>query len=340
MIIDLPRFITQEKPYWTELEGRLKYMEEHPEESLPLQEISRLHYLYRRASSDLGKIITFSAEPEIRLYLETLVSRAYSEVHETRQRSVRFSPWIWLSKTLPSTFRRHIMAFSLSCLITLAGVIFGSVSLAVDPDSRHATMAFGHDLLTPTERVRNEEKMTNDHLSGQKASFSAYLMQNNIRVSLLTLALGMTFGLGSIVVLFSNGVTLGAISADYILDGQSVFLAGWLLPHGSTEIPAILIAGQASFVLASALIGWGRPLTLRQRLREIAPDLTTLIGAIILLLIMAGLVESFFSQYHEPLIPYSFKIIFGTIQLMLLTFYLSFAGRSRTTVNPGHSNGI
>ena len=32
---------------------------------------------------------------------------------------------------------------------------------------------------------------------------------------------------------------------DYILAGESVFLLGWLLPHGAIEIPAILLAGQA-----------------------------------------------------------------------------------------------
>ena len=30
-----------------------------------------------------------------------------------------------------------------------------------------------------------------------------------------------------------------------------------------------------------------------------------------LLLIWAGLVEAFFSQYHEPTLPYPFKIVFG-----------------------------
>ena len=46
---------------------------------------------------------------------------------------------------------------------------------------------------------------------------------------------------------------------DDIAGGQAVFLAGWLLPHGSIEIPAILLGGQAGLILAGALIGWGSP---------------------------------------------------------------------------------
>ena len=69
-------------------------------------------------------------------------------------------------------------------------------------------------------------------LSGEKAGFSANLMTHNIQVTVLTMALGMTWGVGTLIMLFYNGVILGAVSADYILGGQGVFLAGWLLPHG------------------------------------------------------------------------------------------------------------
>jgi len=47
----------------------------------------------------------------------------------------------------------------------------------------------------------------------------------------------MTCGLGTIILLFYNGVILGAVVVDYILAGQATFLLGWLLPHGSFEIP-------------------------------------------------------------------------------------------------------
>ena len=76
-------------------------------------------------------------------------------------------------------------------------------------------------------------------------------------VQVLVLAMGMTWGIGTILLIFYNGVILGAVAIDYILAGQTKFLMGWLMPHGVIEIPAVLIAGQAGFVLARALIGWG-----------------------------------------------------------------------------------
>ena len=73
----------------------------------------------------------------------------------------------------------------------------------------------------------------------------------------------MTWGVGTILMLFYNGIMLGGVAVDYIRAGQTKFLLGWLMPHGVVEIPAILIAGQAGLLLALALIGWGRrtPLT-------------------------------------------------------------------------------
>jgi uncharacterized membrane protein SpoIIM required for sporulation len=322
MIIDLPKFIATGQPFWNELDQLLKRLEEDPHRPLPLEQARRFHYLYERAAADLARLNTFANEPDTRRYLESLVARAYGEIHETREKPHRFRPYHWLTVVFPRTFRRHANAFWLTVAITLAGCAFGGFATVFDPDSRHVTMPFGHDQMKPSERVAREEKARSDRFEGERTTFSAYLMTHNIKVSIFTMALGMTWGVGTILELFYNGVILGAICTDYIADGQGKFLAGWLLPHGSFEIPAILIAGQAGLLLGRALIGRGTRKNLSERLREISTDLVTLIGGVAVLLVWAGLVESFFSQYHEPLVPYSAKIAFGLVELVLLALFL------------------
>jgi uncharacterized membrane protein SpoIIM required for sporulation len=88
------------------------------------------------------------------------------------------------------------------------------------------------------------------------------------------------------------------------------------------------MAGQAGLVLAQALIGRGQRSTLAARLRAVGPDLATLIAGVALLLVWAGLVEAFLSQFHAPVLPYEFKIAFGTAELVVLTLFLSRAGRT------------
>ena len=326
MIIDLQQFVASERPAWAELEKLLDRIEAEPNWRMPLEQLQRFHLLYERTASDLARIATFSAEPETRRYLENLVARAYGEIHETRERRRRVYPLRWFMQTLPQTFRRHIRQFYLSVAITLVGCAFGGLALWFDPDSRHTTMAFGHDDVTPEQRVAREEKAVNSGLSDGKTYFSAFLMTHNTKVSILTLALGITWGVGTGIMLFYNGVILGAVAMDYIRAGQTKFLLGWLLPHGVIEIPAILIAGQAGLVLAVGLIGWGRRVPLAARLREVSRDLMTLIFGVGLMLIWAGIIEAFLSQYHEPLIPYELKIAFGLVELILLCLFLARSG--------------
>ena len=326
MILDLQKFIDQERPRWTELERILEHLAAEPLARMDLAGVRRMHYLYERASSDLAKIKSFAAETEIRAYLESLVSRAYSEMHESRESRARFRPVRWFLVTFPQTFRRHIRCFHLALAITLAGCAFGGAAVALDPEAKETIMPWSHLGGDPSERVREEEQTHEDRLQGEKAQFSSYLMTHNIQVSIFAMSLGLTFGVGTIILLFYNGVILGAVAIDYATAGETPFLAGWLLPHGSIEIPAILIAGQAGFVLALALIGRGSRSTLRERMRAAVPDLVTLIGGTAVLLVWAGIVEAFFSQYHEPVLPYALKISIGAIEWAALVLYLSRSG--------------
>ncbi len=328
MIIDLDRFVASERPCWSELESALEKLEADPEHRMSMEGLRRFHLLYERTAADLAKITTFSAEPETRRYLENLVARAYGEIHETRERRARLRMLPWFLQTLPQTFRQHARAFYVSLAITLAGCSFGSLAMLLDPASKPILMPFPHLLQDPAKRVAEEEHARSDRLAGQKTSFSTFLMTHNIRISILTMAMGMSWGVGTIILLFYNGVMLGAVAADYVRAGQIKFLLGWLLPHGVIEIPAILIAGQAGLVLAFALVGWGDRSTLRVRLRIVSRDVVTLVFGVGLLLVWAGIVEAFLSQYHEPVLPYSMKIAFGLVELVLLCLFLAKAGKN------------
>lgn len=329
MIVDLQRFLANERPVWSELEGMLDQLEREPGVRMSLEQAQRFHCLFERTAADLAKLRTFSSEPETRRYLEHLVARAYGEIHETRDRHRGFRPLHWFFATLPQTFRRHLRAFAMSLTVTVAGCLLGGFALALDPEAKPVLMPFPHLQQDPAQRVAQEEQATADRLAGAKTTFSAFLMTHNTKVSILTLALGMSWGVGTVLMLFYNGVILGAVTVDYVAAGQARFLLGWLLPHGAIEIPAILIAGQAGFVLASALIGWGSRRPLTARLRQVSGDIVTLIFGVALLLVWAGFVEAFLSQYHEPVIPYTAKIAFGALELAALTLFLARSGGTR-----------
>ena len=334
MIVNLERFLAEEQLYWQELQTALDRLEREPESRPTLDAAKRLHYLYERAAADLAKVTRFAPEAEIRRYLETLVARAYAEIHEVRRMQRRFPPLAWLFGTFPQTFRRHINAFYLAAAITGLGCLIGALILILDPGAKQVLMPFAHLQMSPSERVQMEEEQAPDRHDGGKAGFASFLMTHNIRVSIFTFSLGVFWGLGTLFMLFYNGVLLGAVCADFVVAGEGAFVAGWLLPHGSIEIPAILLAGQAGLVLAGALIGRNSRRRWSTRLRDTGGDLVTLLGGLALLLVWAGVVEAFLSQYHEPILPYAVKIAFGGVELLLLFLFLALAGRKTVDASP------
>ncbi|WP_324726018.1 stage II sporulation protein M [Actomonas aquatica] len=331
--MDLDKFIAAERPGWLRLDEMLARRAEDPWAEMTLEEARELERLYLRASADLARLSTLAAEPDVQRYLERLVARGYAEVHGGEVRRERFQVWRWLRVTLPQAWRRQRKAFGLALALMLVGAAFGGAAVAFDPEAKPVIMPFSHLLGDPSERVAEEEAQSRSP-SGHHSTFAGQLMTHNTQVTLTALALGLTWGVGTLVLMFYNGVILGAVVVDYVLAGETTFLLGWLLPHGSIELPAILVGGQAGFVLAGALLGRGQRQRLADRLRAVAGDVVTLAVGAALMLVWAGIVESFISQYHEPVLPYWLKITMGLLELTALIAYLGWSGRGAERALP------
>jgi uncharacterized membrane protein SpoIIM required for sporulation len=212
-------------------------------------------------------------------------------LHKKGARGTTWQPLDWFWRGFPAAFRRQVVFFWTAVLLTLLGAAFGAGLVAVDPDHKNDLIPeqFSGHRGDPNDRVAREEVGGGDERLGDvHASFASQLMTHNIQVGLAILALGFTFGVGTVVLLFYNGVILGVIAYDYVLAGQTRFLLAWLLPHGVVELPAIFIAGQAGLLIASASLGWrdGRPWS--ERLRAVRGDLATLAGGMAVMLVWAG----------------------------------------------------
>ncbi|MGJ8639117.1 MAG: stage II sporulation protein M [Opitutaceae bacterium] len=330
MILDVEKFIRRRRADWNEFEGMLTQLEAGDRRTFDVENAQRFYYLYECIAADLTKLSAYAVEPHTKQYLESLVARGFGEMHGTVSRRLPFAQaFLTFLAAFPITVRRHFKALIWVFVIFGGGAIFGAGALGLDPSSKSVLMPFSHLQGDPSDRVAEEEAREGKNMEDGKSTFSTYLMTHNTKVSIMTLALGMTFGIGTSIFLFYNGAILGAVMMDYVLAGETVFLTGWLLPHGSVEIPAILLAGQGGLILGSTLLFAKNRMSLGERLRSIRGDLVVLISGIAVLLVWAGIIESFFSQYHEPVLPYSVKIAFGALQLAGVFAYFMFAGRKQ-----------
>lgn len=329
MILNLERFQAQARPRWKNLESLLVRLEGRPDRRLDPIEAHQLQELYAQASADLNRVTHGALAPELRQYLERLVGRAYAELYyapPTRSEIWQPRRWLRIFTAFPESFRRQSRYFALALLITILGCAFGGFSVRYDPAAVDVLLPADY-LRNPGERVHEEEQGQARHLGSvqTEAAFSAQLIRHNIQVALLAAALGVTFGIGTALLLFENGILLGAVAVHYTQQGFGLFMTAWLLPHGVFEIPSILIAGQAGFYLARLLLHRREDRNLRQSMRE----WLVLVAGLAMMLVWAGIMEAFFSQHHAPVLPYGFKVAVAVAELMLLTIYLSFIGRGK-----------
>ena len=103
-------------------------------------------------------------------------------------------------------------------------------------------------------RILYDDKTAADML----AAFAMFLFTHNASVGMLCFAAGLRRRRAALLLLFSNGLLLGAFGALYQDRGLGLEFWAWVLPHGVTELLAVVLCGAAGLVLADALLFPGR----------------------------------------------------------------------------------
>lgn len=306
--MEMAEFIESRRPRWEKLEALLDRSESHGLAKLSLEEARTLGKLYRAVSSDLLWVRARSGSADVNAYLNDLVGRAYALTYPGRRPRLA-DVWGFVSRGFPALLHREWRMYVASVLLLLAGTGFGYLGMLVDPDAAHYLVPGEHLNLDPVKRAADEaagEGMT----AGQQAQFTTFLFTHNIQVAFLAFALGITLGLGTAVMLFTNGLFLGALAQVYTAKGMAGWFWAWILPHGIPEITAICIAGAAGLVIARGLVA-PRGLRRGQALRQEAVTAVKLLFGTLALFVLAGFIEGTVSQIHPPKLSVAFKIAFA-----------------------------
>ena len=311
---------------WRELEDLIADADKRGLRTLSAEQLARLPHLYRATLSSLSVARSISLDRALTEYLENLVGRAYFVVYGTRQHLRRQLADFFLWK-LPSTIRKAKWHILFATIVTAAATIAAYKLTLHDMDYYYAfagDMAQGRTPASSTAELRDVLYHT-ESFSGALADFASHLFSNNARVGILAFATGFVAGLPTLLLLFYNGLVLGAFWALYESRGLGVDLWAWLLPHGVTELLAVILCGAGGFLLAHGLVFPGsrtRMDSLRERGRSAA---TVVIGAVLMLFI-AGLIEGIFRQIVTDItVRYA---VAGTTAAWWI-FYFGFVGRRR-----------
>ncbi|NNB90422.1 stage II sporulation protein M [Corallococcus exiguus] len=306
--MEMAEFIETRRPRWQQLESLLDKSEGEGLRKLSLDEARSLGKLYRAVSSDLLWVRARSGSADVSAYLNDLVGRAYALTYPGRR--PRFADvWAFVARGFPALLHHEWRMYVASVLLFLAGAGFGYVGMVVDPDAAHYLVPGQHMSLDPVKRAADEaagKGMTVE----EQAQFTTFLFTHNIQVAFLAFALGVTLGLGTAVMLFVNGLFLGALAQVYAAKGMAGWFWAWILPHGIPEISAICIAGAAGLVIARGMVAPGG-LSRGQALRKEAVTAVKMLFGTLVLFVLAGFIEGTVSQIHPPKLSVAFKVGFA-----------------------------
>jgi uncharacterized membrane protein SpoIIM required for sporulation len=148
---------------------------------------------------------------------------------------------------------------------------------------------------------------------------SAMIMTNNIRVALSAFALGISACIGTVYALVYNGIIMGGL-AGYLTGTGGNMLVFWslILPHGILELTAIFLSGACGLMIGRAVVIPGE-FSRRHALIKAAKEAAFLIPGIVLLLVVAGLIEGFFTPLA---LPPAVKLTFAGLTFTGLVVYI------------------
>ncbi len=315
--MNVNRWIARREPNWKQLDELLTRIERRGLRSLSTAEIKHLASLYRSVSADLARARTNQARVGNTIVqdLQRLTSRSYSQVYQGSRKqewknAIDFYRW-GLPEVVQQTFLYTAIATG---LFLIGGLIAWWFSWR-DPQFL--------ELIVPEHlirTVRDEGKLWMGSILGSEPTAASQIMTNNLGVTFKAVAGGMTIGIYTMFLLFTNGLLIGAIGTLVGQNNLAFPFWAFVFPHGSLELPAIFFSGGAGLLIARGILFPGQYRRI-DAIKVYSLKAAQLMFGVIPMLVIAGTIEGFFSP--SPLVPDPLKYLTGIGLFVALVRYCS-----------------
>jgi uncharacterized membrane protein SpoIIM required for sporulation len=316
------RWIEQRQYSWNRLDTLTRQVEGQGLHALAGAELREFGLLYRQIAADLSAVRADRASGTLEEYLNGLLSRAHNRIYAGRRTGfgtvLRFMTWEY-----PRIFRRLFPYVLTAFLVSVAGGAVGVLLALARPEFMH--LFLGPQMVATIER----HEMWTQSIVSMKPQASSAILTNNIGVSFMAYAGGIAAGLGTLYLMFYNGLMIGVIATACSRAHMALDLFSFIAAHGALELPSIFIAGGAGLRLAAGLLFPG-VLSRRDSLTLGARESIRLLAGVVPLLVVAGLLEAFLSPSGAAV---GVKFAVGGVLLLGLAFWLVEGGRG--TRHPG-----
>ena len=281
--------------------------------ALPHQELRELALLYRQTAADLSIARDDPASAALARYLNTLLGRAHNVIYAGNPEKGRGIIHFY-TRVFPGVCRQTL-PYTLTALAIFACGMFGGLVIAWS-DPGFERLILGGAML---DTIGRGEMWTHSIVAIKPLAASA-IMKNNLSVSFAAFGGGILAGLGTVYLMFFNGLLMGVIAVACDRAGMSLSLWSFVAPHGVLELPAIFIAGGAGLLIGKGMLVPGLQ-SRRDSLAEASALAVQLLLGVIPLLIVAGTIEGFVSPSS---VSVATKFTIAASGLILLAAYVFF----------------
>lgn len=279
--------------------------------SLTRAELQELTLLYRQTAADLSTLREDPSGGQLAEYVNRLLGRAHNTIYFGKRGSFS-SIWRFYRNDYPALFRRNLRMVLPAFALFVAGGIAGTLTTIKHPQFPERIV--GPEMMKKIER----KEMWTSSVVAIKPLASSAIATNNLSVSFGAFAFGISGGIVTAYMLLFNGLLMGVIGTACAQAGMSLKLWSFVAPHGALELPAIFIAGGGGFRIAQGLLFPGT-LPRGLSLTRAGTEAIKLLFGVIPMLLIAGVIEGFFSPSN---VPVSLKFAVCAALAVLLGMYL------------------
>ena len=291
--------IQRMQPVWDELRDLITRCKKEGLRRMSPDDIARLEQRYRQTTIHLAQLRSRSTNRQLIDQVNHLVAEAHSLIYAAPKdsfaaRIVRF--YIsGFSRAIARTWKFQ----TASLLLLLIGTIGGYYASMRDPVAAYA-LVIPDDYRLPgasEEQLVSVLRGGRDMGATDKLYFMSFLLTHNTKVGFRAMAGGILAGIPTLFLMAYTGAFLGAFTAVHAQQGVVGEWWAWILPHGVTEIGAIVLCGGAGLLLGMAVLRPGK-LTRQASLVNAGRESLRISLGVIPMFILAGFIESFVRQSH------------------------------------------
>ena len=300
------QFIQQNKEKWTEFEHLLNDTERDPD---------KLHDVFTQITDDLSHARTFYPTRSVRAYLNGVAQLIFTDIYKQKKSPLSKLRYFFTDE-MPQVIYECRSSFFWALAFFILSFAIGYFSGMRDPDFIKTILGDSYVDMT-VENIKSGDPMAVYKKSG-RFDMTFGIMENNMRVTMMYLILGIFAGIGSVAMMMYNGIMLGAFLQFFSQNNllQEANLTVWM--HGTLEISAIVIGTAAGITMGKGLLFPGTYSRL-QSFQMAARKAIKIIVGVMVLLFFAAIIEGNLTRHTE--LGDTFRGVFIALNIAFLLFY-------------------